>query len=151
MTKRILYILLFFVSFSTMAQRGFQDKIKTMKVGFITEKLNLTEAEAQKFWPIYNAFDDKTSKLKHEDLRKLRSELKRNLDTMSDERAKEILDQFTAIEKQLYEEKQLLIEKLKSVLPAKKIILLKNAEDEFNQKLIRMLKERRGKMKRNIP
>ena len=34
-----------------------REKIKAMKVGFITEKLDLTTAEAQKFWPVYNEFE----------------------------------------------------------------------------------------------
>ena len=33
-----------------------RERIKALKVAFITEKLELTESEAQKFWPIYNTF-----------------------------------------------------------------------------------------------
>lgn len=151
MTKRILYILLFFVSFNAFAQGRHSEKIKAMKVGFITEKLNLTETEAQKFWPIYNAYDEKVTKLKHEDSRKLRSELRNDFDSMTEARASEIVEEFISIEKQISEERQLLVEKLKGVIPAKKIILLIKAEDDFKEMLWKKLKERRGKMKRNIP
>src|ERR1700743_2088285 len=30
--------------------------IETMKIGFITQRLNLTPDEAQKFWPIYKVY-----------------------------------------------------------------------------------------------
>jgi hypothetical protein len=35
-----------------------RERIKALKVAFITEKLELTESEAQKFWPIYNTFEE---------------------------------------------------------------------------------------------
>ena len=38
--------------------------IKALKVAHITEKLDLTEKEAQQFWPIYNAYDEKMGTLK---------------------------------------------------------------------------------------
>ncbi|MFY7841130.1 MAG: hypothetical protein ACOVP7_12685 [Lacibacter sp.] len=33
-----------------------QDKIKALEIAFISRKLNLTENEAQRFWPIYNEY-----------------------------------------------------------------------------------------------
>jgi|SRR5579872_686395 len=30
--------------------------LETMKIGFLTNRLNLTEAEAEKFWPIYRQY-----------------------------------------------------------------------------------------------
>jgi hypothetical protein len=32
------------------------DRIEALRVAFITQQLNLTPAEAEKFWPIYNAY-----------------------------------------------------------------------------------------------
>ena len=34
-----------------------KEKIRAYKVAFLTEKLNLSAKEAQKFWPLYNEFD----------------------------------------------------------------------------------------------
>ncbi|MBX9782025.1 MAG: hypothetical protein K2X48_01915 [Chitinophagaceae bacterium] len=33
-----------------------QEKIKALEVGYISQKLNLTSEEAQKFWPIFNDY-----------------------------------------------------------------------------------------------
>ena len=33
-----------------------QEKIKALEIAFISRKLNLTENEAQRFWPIYNEY-----------------------------------------------------------------------------------------------
>ena len=40
-------------------RKAHKEKIKAMKVSYITEKLNLTSEEAEKFWPIYNEYDAK--------------------------------------------------------------------------------------------
>jgi hypothetical protein len=37
-------------------QRPTGEMIETMKIGFITQRLNLTPDEAQKFWPIYKIY-----------------------------------------------------------------------------------------------
>ncbi len=42
------------------------DKIKALKIAFITEKLNLSEKEAQQFWPIYNSYHEDMSNLKRQ-------------------------------------------------------------------------------------
>ena len=36
-----------------------KEKMEAMRVGFITQKLDLTSEEAQKFWPVYNEFQKK--------------------------------------------------------------------------------------------
>lgn len=40
------------------------NKIQALKIAFITQKLDLTTAEAQKFWPVYNEYDDEVKSLK---------------------------------------------------------------------------------------
>jgi len=59
MKKYLLIIIAIFGSFSfASAQNGRQEKIQALKVAFITQKLQLTPAEAEKFWPIYNQYDN---------------------------------------------------------------------------------------------
>jgi len=150
--KRFLPILLFIFTLSAFAQPNRSDRherIKALKVAFITEKLNLSELEAQKFWPIYNVFDDKTSKIKYQDMRKMRYELKEGVDNLSDEKANDLLDRFIKAEAELHKERVSLIEKLRKVISAKKIILLKSAEDDFNRKMLEQYKKRREQRMKN--
>jgi hypothetical protein len=35
-----------------------QEKIQALKIAFITQKLKLTPAEAEKFWPVYNQYNN---------------------------------------------------------------------------------------------
>ena len=59
--------IVFIISFSifSFAQPN-RDKIKTLKIAFITEKLDLSEKEAQQFWPVYNAFEEEHFKLRRQ-------------------------------------------------------------------------------------
>lgn len=43
---------------------GEGEKIQALKIAFITQKLELTTVEAQKFWPVYNQYDDEVKNLK---------------------------------------------------------------------------------------
>ena len=59
MKKYLLIIIAFLASFSfASAQNGRSEKVQALKVAFITQKLNLTSAEAEKFWPVYNNYEN---------------------------------------------------------------------------------------------
>lgn len=62
------YLLLFFTLCSFLLvnaqKRGGGEKIQALKIAFITQKLTLTTDEAQKFWPIYNQYDNEVQNLK---------------------------------------------------------------------------------------
>ena len=127
-------------SLSTFAQ---QNKIKSLKVAFITEKLNLTEKEAQKFWPVYNAYDDTVSNLKFNELRKVIHEIRLSYASVSDEKANELLNKALEIEDNIHSENIKLVKKLRSIISAKKILALKNAEEDLNRKMLEEFNKRR--------
>ena len=43
-----------------------QSSIQALKVAFITKDLYLTSEEAQKFWPVYNAYTEELKKIKND-------------------------------------------------------------------------------------
>lgn len=138
-----LTIVLFFLtlSFTGLAQeRTKRERIKALKIAFITEKLELTQTEAQKFWPIYNAHE-----LERNMLRETIREKKRNLniENMSEADAKILLTEMVAFEEEKIELKTDFVESLLTAIPAKKIILLKIADDEFNKRMLEEFKRRR--------
>lgn len=71
-----------------------REKVEAMKVAFITSELELSEEEAQKFWPIYNEMGDKL-RVENKNQRKLAHELKEGGDKMTEadmkKRASEML------------------------------------------------------------
>lgn len=148
--KNILTVVLFFATLSFYAQNDKNDekreKVKAFKVSFLTTELELTSTEAEKFWPIYNAYDDKQFELRHDKmktyLRKLDDD---NLSSISEKEAVTLLSQIESTDKELYLLREKFMTSLKKVLPAKKILKLKKSEDDFNRKLLKQYRDKAGK------
>ncbi|MEO8238611.1 MAG: sensor of ECF-type sigma factor [Flavobacterium sp.] len=148
--KIILPILLFLASFSFYAQNDKGDekreKIKAYKVSFLTTELELTSTEAEKFWPVYNAYDDKQYELRHDKmktyLRKLDDD---NVNSISEKEAVILLSQIESTDKELYFLREKYMTNLKKILSAKKILKLKKSEDDFNRKLLKQYREKAAK------
>ena len=128
-----------FISLNISAQRINKDKIKTLKIAHITEQLDLTEKEAQAFWPIYNANEKARHKLRENGARKLKKE---NIDACTEEEAQAHLEAITKMEYARNELQKQYENKLKSILSAKKILKLMEADRSFRDKMIRVFKER---------
>jgi hypothetical protein len=133
--------ILFILSFSliTVAQSN-RDKIKTLKIAYITEKLNLSEKEAEKFWPIYNNFEEENSRLRIE---AYETRKKINFETITENEAKQILKESRLNDNKRQGLKNDYINNLTKVISAKKIILLHRIEDDFKRKMFEEYKKRR--------
>lgn len=148
-TKNILTLLLVLISYGIFAQGGGllkekKEQIKTLKVAFITEQLQLTSDEAEKFWPIYNTFDDKQFELRKEKLGAFRKRMDDGaIEKMSEKEASALLAQMESTEAELYQLKKKLISDLKPVIGPLKIIKLKKAEEDFNKKLLQQYRKKR--------
>ncbi|RAK21782.1 hypothetical protein B0I03_105218 [Flavobacterium aquaticum] len=145
-TKIILPIIFLLVTSLSFSQ-GFKEKrekVKALKVAYITEQLELTTDEAQKFWPIYNAFDDNQAELRHEKMRSILDRFKPgNVEKLSEKDASNSLAQMEKIEEDLFNLKKKFIKDLQGVISAKKIIKLKKAEEDFNRELLKQMREKR--------
>jgi len=146
--KKLLLILLFItLTFNVVAQNfDRQERIKALKIAFITEKLDLTEKEAQQFWPLYNTFDDETHKLRRQSYHKRE---KLDINAISDQEAEDLLEKMIAAENKKIELREKFINDLLKFLPAKKIILLKHTEDAFNKRMLKEMQKRREKFNRD--
>jgi len=145
-TKFLLPFLLLFVCTVSFSQgfRGKKEKVKALKVAYITDELNLTTEEAQRFWPIYNAFDDKQAELRHEKMKAILDRFEPgSVEKLSEKEASTLLIQMELIEENLFALRKKFIKELQAVLPAKKIIRLKKAEDDFNRQLLRQMRDNR--------
>jgi len=140
------YILLLFLTLSipTFGQKkqSGPKKIKAFKIAYLSDKLDLTEDEATKFWPIYNKYDKKINGFRILSYFSLKKRLreKGGINSLSEKEAKEIVLQFIKIDKEIAKANQEYQEKLISILPYKKIIRLKIAENEFQRKLLKRLR-----------
>lgn len=148
--KNILPIILCMISFSFYAQSGKIDekreKIKAYKVSFLTTELELTPSEAEKFWPIYNAYDDKQFELRHQKMKAYMERLDDdNINSISEKEAAVVLAQMESTDKELYLLREKYNSNLKKILSAKKILKLKKSEDDFNRKLLKQYRDKAGK------
>ena len=148
-TKQLFIALLGFVSIASFSQSKLkekQDQIKSIKVAFITNELSLTPDEAAKFWPVYNAFEDKQQEIRKTRLKGYINRLDEDtLDNISEKEASTLLTQLESTEEDLFHLKKKFNADVRAVLPASKILMLKKAEEKFNRKLMQQFKERRAK------
>lgn len=137
---KIIAIATLFSSMSFYAQgdkmKEKREQIKAMKVAFITSELDLTSAEAEKFWPIYNAFEEKEFELKHLKMRSFIKRYRDGKDKMTEKEASLLLSQIQNNEEDIFELRKKYTDNLKGVIPALKIIRLKKSEEDFNRKLL---------------
>jgi len=144
----IVFILLFsMVTFaqpgSRMKERMHQKKeqLKSMKIAFITSELNLTPDEAAKFWPVFNAFEEKQRDLKQEKIKNYMDRI--DSDKLSEKDANSILIQMESTEEELFQLRKKFVSNLKGVLPSVKILKLKKAEEEFSKKLLQQYRDKK--------
>ena len=139
------FLLVILFSFNAFAQRPNREKIKALKIAHITEQLDLTETEAQKFWPVYNANEASEDKLRAKS-NQLRKE--KRSEELTETEAKSLLLKMVALEKEEAELKSTMVNNLLEVLPPKKVIALFQAERAFKRKMIEEYKSRYSDRKR---
>ena len=151
---RKIILIVIFIIVSTMqlfAQRNNNDKIKVLKITFITNALDLSSKEAEKFWPVYNEYSKTIQKEKNIKMRDLARQArdKGGVDNLSDREATQMLEDYINIDANVLAAKRTLYKKLNGVIPPKKIIKLFKAEQDFNKELLKLLRQRRESINRN--
>lgn len=146
----ILLAVIVFCGSSALAQDRRHDrdeKIKSLKIAYITEKLDLTSEVSQQFWPIYNGHE----KARREIWRQ--SKKADSSDEISEEEALAVIQERISRDEEFLAEDKRYIEALKNVISAKQIVKLYEVEREFKHKMIRTLQDKRktGKMDKKSP
>ena len=138
MKKRYIILLLTLFTVNVFAQTK-DEKIETLKIAYITEKLNLSKSEAQKFWPIYNAYDADDDAIRDKIKHQRKST---DMEALSETEAKTLLNKMIKSNDERHRLFNKYIDDLEVILPAKKIIILKKTEDEFRRKIFEEYKKR---------
>ena len=146
--------LLTFLFFTTVIiaqeRRPAKERVDAMKIGFLTERLNLTSEEAKTFWPVYNMYSDELEKL-----RKSRREniinTKENLDDLSDAELEKNVDNEINFRQNELEIIKKYHPQFKKVLPIKKVAKLYKSEDDFKRRLLEMIQGRKEDRRQGLP
>lgn len=153
MKKILLFIfaLGFFASTANAQHKKGRERIKAYKISFLTEKLNLTPKEAEKFWPIYHKYDKKMMQLHRDERYNIKKQILKNggVEKLSEKDSEDILKKIRNIAKQRYEIKTMFHNNISTILPFKKILTLEIAEHEFNRKLFKKFKDKKRRRLKN--
>lgn len=118
-----------------------EQKMKVLKMAFITERVSLSEQEAKIFWPLYNDYEDEMQALRPN--REKGMQGKPQIHEMTDQEIEQIiLDRFNMESTQLQLREEY-FEKFKKVLPMQKIMQFYKAEHDFKKEIIAKFKERK--------
>lgn len=118
------------------SRQRLKEKMRAQSAAYITQKLELTEAEAQNFWPIYNSY--------REELEKERSSTQsKPSKDLSDKEAEKFIDDLMDSKTKEIEIQKKYVQKFKTAIPARKIVMLYNAEREFKENVISNIRDRR--------
>src|SRR6185436_2731584 len=158
--KNILVILLFAVSTACIAQgppskaepskpapppeepappADGKERVESMKIGFMTQKLRLTPEEAKSFWPLYNKYEDELDQLRksrHNNLENAR----KNFDEMPDKDVEKAVDAELAFRQNELDIQKKYHSEFKKVLSIKKVARLYKAEEEFKRHLLERMR-----------
>ena len=145
MRSRILFGIILCLGMAAWSQgRGQLERIKAFKTGYLTQELDLSSSEAEKFWPIYNEYEKRIFELRVEKRRTERDKMNSmgGPEALSDEQATDFLKSLFENEADALDMKRSLYKDLEKVLPPKKLLILYKAEADFNRRLLSEFKRR---------
>lgn len=110
-------------------REALEERVKSLKIAFVTEKLALTPDESEKFWPVYNQMEAERASLM--------AEKKSDFgDDITDKEALlYITRHFDIREKEIQLERRY-IDKFKTLLPDRKVAKLLWVEKQFRQEVM---------------
>jgi hypothetical protein len=140
--KRILTIFLFFfliLPHDIYSQPG-REKVEALRMSFISKRLALSNAESEKFWPLYNEYNDKVKAIR----RNLKQNYKHAQESLNDKSAEELYQLDLQSKQAETDVHKAYSEKLRAVIGVKKMVLLRLAEEDFKREMMDIIKGERS-------
>jgi hypothetical protein len=136
-----IFILPLFCQLDLSAQDTEIERLNSYKIAFFTRRLNLTSSEAERFWPIYNEYQNQKNQIQLEKLKLIKT-FNQGEGTLSDNQISEIGDKLIGA---IVTESELAVtlhKKLREVLPPAKVIRFYQAENQYKVQLLNELQNR---------
>jgi len=111
------------------------ERIRADKKLFVAENMQLTEAEAKAFWPVYDQYQDELFLLRTRTA-KLIKDFSDAYEKMANETAKKLMDEYMTIETLGPKLRQTYLPKFRKVLPEIKVVRYYQIENKINAVLI---------------
>ena len=108
---------------------------------FFTKNAELTQEEADAFFPIYNELQQKKREINRQIRMTMRQEGGAQI---SEEQSLKAIDAKADANIRIAELEKEYLQKFKEVLPASKILKIQNAEEQFNSQILKDIQQSRG-------
>lgn len=108
---------------------------------FFTKNAELTQAEADEFFPVYNELQQKKRELNRDIRRIMRVEPGSQV---TEEQSIKAIDAKADVNIKIAELEKEYLQKFKKILPASKILKIQNAEEQFNSQILKDIQQSRG-------
>ena len=112
-----------------------REKIRADKKLFVAKNMQLTEAVAKAFWPVYERYQDELFLLRARTL-KLINDYAEAYEKMTNDTAKRLLDEYMTIETLGLKLRQAYLPKFREVLPEVKVVRYYQIENKINAALM---------------
>lgn len=135
----VLAALVFFVSGMAWAQQAdtpadnmqiVREKLQADKKLLVAGNMNLTEAEAKAFWPVYDSYQKDLVALNDRVIKNI-SDYAANVDKMTDDVAKKLVKEQLAIDSDRQKLRQSYLPKFEKALPYKKVMRYYQLENKI--------------------
>lgn len=148
--KQIIFIitssLFLFIQITGSAQKSsreeFREKFRTEKISFLTSNLELTPAEAEKFWPVYNQMEKQRWEAQKA-RRELETKVREAEESLSE---KEVIKLTKDYAGSMHKEGALVVkynEEFLKILPPKKVLMLYKTENDFRMHMMQKYRDQR--------
>jgi Skp family chaperone for outer membrane proteins len=118
-----------------------KDEIESMKIGYLTKRLNLSPDEAKSFWPVYNQYQNELQTLRKSRKAEVK-DAKPDFMEMNDKDVEKLVDNEIVFRQNELDIMKKYHSQLKQVLPIKKVAILYRTEDDFKRELLKRIQER---------
>jgi hypothetical protein len=119
-----------------------KQKIEAARIALITERLDLSPKEAEKFWPVYNEFTSQRRSLR-DSYRQERLQVKK--EEMTEDQRKEVLQQQINLKQRELDLEKQYSNKVLDVISTKQMMSLRTAERDFKRMLLERVQNNRGR------
>lgn len=116
-----------------------REKIRAAHAAYITERLELSAAEAEKFWPVYREYGERR--------REFREQFRDARKDSADEKA--LLELDLKIKQQELDLEKDYSQRLQKIVGAEKVLKLRHAEADFRKLIMRQVQQRHRRPNRN--
>jgi mevalonate kinase len=106
------------------------ERLQTARIAYITTRISLKPEQAEKFWPVFNAFTNS-----RENVMRTMGDLSRGAETIGEEEAKSKLNQKLQLQQKLVDEEKVFIAEASKILTYRQLLLLQNIARDFNRYL----------------